>query len=271
MSVNLVELLQDLLGKDAVSQLGGMLGESTDKTQMALTTAVPSLVGGLVSKASSKSGADELMQAIDHADPGSLPNLAEVLGEHKLESIEAQGSHLLNLIFGSNFNSVLDVLSRSIGLGGKSAGRLLAVLAPIVISVLKQQQSKLGLDADGLVKLLLGQTEFLRGKLPSGLGNLLGLSGVDAMGLAASRSKPPAAHAANVLADKTPTVPPAGDSSPSRLLPLIALLALALIAWQLFSRRPDTRPVINSIAEPLDTESMLAPATGDTELSGPRR
>ena len=64
-----------------------------------------------------------------------------------------------------------------------------------------------------------------------------------------------------------PTPPQAGGSWLSRLLPLIALVALAALAWQLLTQRPDTDRIIDQEID----ESVLVPGTGDTKLQGPPR
>ena len=269
MSVNLLDLLQGMLGKDLISQLGGVLGESTEKTQAALTSALPALVGGLVSKASSPTGAEELMQALENQDAGLLDNLPGLMSGQNLDSIMQKGSGLLELIFGGNVKSILDLLSKSFGLGGKSTSSLLSILAPIVISVLKQQQSAQGLDVGGLVKLLLGQKEFLRGKLPSGIGNMVGLAGLTDTALGGQGTDQAATRAGAPAVAQTTAAPQ--DSWPSRLLPLIALVALAVIAWQLFSKRPDAKSALDSMTEQSETAPRLTPGAGDMELQGPPR
>lgn len=252
MNVNLLELVQECLGPDVVSQLSGGLGQNREQMQAAIGSAIPALIGGLVHKVSSTSGADELMRALESQDAGMIRKLPELLQGQSLDSLIAQGSSLVKLIFGTNASAVIELLSRTLGWGGKPTNSLLAILAPILMGVLKQQRSSMGLDVSGLVKLLLGQQDFLRGKLPGGLGQMLGL------GLSAGTPGPP-------------TASPAASSLISRLLPLFALVALAVITWQLFNKRPDTNQDTEFESPTQNVDSMLKTSSGDMELQGPPR
>ncbi len=265
MSINLMELMNGYLGKDAVNLISGLIGEGADKTQGALSGAIPAVLGALISKASSPSGAEELMGALDNQDASMLDNLSGLLGGQGSASILSAGSDLLKMLFGGNLNSVLDVMSRSTGLGGKSMGSLLAVLAPIAMSVLKNQRSKLGLDVGGLVKLLMGQKDLLQGKLPGGFGDLLGVSGLTA----AESSRPQTREPVSSIRDGAHSISDSPNTMLGKLLPVIALLALALIAWQLFNKRPDANTVIESPSN--GVVEKVAPDGEGMTLQGPSR
>ena len=206
------------------------------------------------------------MRALDHQDPGMLNKLPELMGGQDLGAILTQGSGLLKLIFGENFSATLDLLSKSFGIGGKSTSTLLSIMAPIVMSLLQQQRSALDLTSAGSSSCCWGKRSFSRGKLPDGLGDLVGLAEALCGGQVREAGS---AQPASVSAKTNSAVPQADASLPSRLLPLIVLLARALIAWQLFSKRPDTNCAMDTITAPMDTESMLTPGAADMELQGP--
>lgn len=65
----------------------------------------------------------------------------------------------------------------------KSGSSLLGMLAPIVMGFLgKTLKSQGGFNAGGLTSLLLGQKDFIKSALPSGLTSLLGVSNLDDLG-----------------------------------------------------------------------------------------
>lgn len=61
MTQNLISTLTGLLGNSStIGLVSSMLGEDSSKTQSAITSAVPALLGGLLNKASDAKGASEI-------------------------------------------------------------------------------------------------------------------------------------------------------------------------------------------------------------------
>jgi len=69
------------------------------------------------------------------------------------------GGAILGHVFGNNVNAANQGLGQTTGLGTQGAGQLMAILAPIVMSVLANQTRSQGLSPGGLGSVLAQQTQ----------------------------------------------------------------------------------------------------------------
>lgn len=153
------------LDASSINAIAAQLGVDPAQAEAAVQQAVPLVVGGLARNASTDAGAQALHNAVaDHAgmDIGSV--LGSVLGGG------GGGGSILGHIFGSNQNQAAQGLGQASGLGTQNAGQLLAMLAPVIMSVLGNRTQSQGLGAGGLGGML-GQELQKLGQ--SGQGGLL--------------------------------------------------------------------------------------------------
>ena len=240
---------------------------------MAISSALPVLMGGFMKKASSGGGASEIMNALEDQDQGILDNLGDILGGANPSGLMDAGAGILKMLFGGGLASVLDLLTKSTDLGGKSLTSLLSLLAPIVMSILKRQTASGGRDAVGLANLLAAQKDYIAEALPEGFAAALGLSGLTSGATAAAGQVTDVASSAVSSAaggrrEATNSAAAAGDSLLGKLLPLIALVALALIAWQVFRGGDDQQTPADG-EETLAVEIEAAAPSEELRLSGP--
>ncbi|HEY0180107.1 MAG TPA: DUF937 domain-containing protein [Dokdonella sp.] len=133
-----------------VDAIASRLGVDPAQADAAIRQAVPVLVGGLANTASTDDGADVVhAAAADHAgfDIGSL--LGGLLRG-------GAGGSILGRTLGDAQGPATQGLGRSSGLGTQNAGQLLAILAPIVLSVLGKLSRNQNLDP-GALGGVLGQ------------------------------------------------------------------------------------------------------------------
>jgi hypothetical protein len=150
---------------------------------------------------------------------------------------------LSGLFGGRTMDAMAQAVGKFAGTGDSGGKALLAVLGPIVLGALGQQQRSAGLDANGLASLLRSQKDQITAAIPSGLADQLGAaalidraesglrSGAAAASAGASRmesaSRQAGTSAANSLAGRTAQLP----------YVLAAAVILAGIAWYAFERR----------------------------------
>lgn len=162
--------LDDLLAMIPMDQVAGKLGVDPAQANGLVRQALPTLVGGMRANAEDPGGATSLLSALGEHD-GSV-----VDGGIDLDQVdENDGQKILGHVFGDNQGAVTQQLG---GLGGGSdlMGKLLPILAPIVLSWLAKQltgsdDSPLG-DLGGLGGLLGGDTA--GGAGGGGLSDILG-------------------------------------------------------------------------------------------------
>jgi len=149
------ELLSQLQGAP-IRQLSGQLGIDPGQANQAVAAALPMLMGALGRNSAQPQGAEALFGALqrDHAggglDLGGL--LGAVLGGGA--SRQTDGAAILGHILGGGQPRAAQALGQGTGLDSGQAMKLLAMLAPIVMSFLAKRSSQQGLDAGGLGQLL---------------------------------------------------------------------------------------------------------------------
>ena len=153
-------------GMDAIQR---QLGTDEATTRKAVPAALGTLLGALANNSTQSSGAEALLGALkrDH-DGGLLDNLSGYLANPQ----EAIGTGILKHVLGGNRGSVENSLGQSLGLDSRSAGKLLTMLAPVVMSALGRARREQSLDAGSLASMLGGERKRVTQKAPDGLGAL---------------------------------------------------------------------------------------------------
>ena len=182
MNINLLNLLKEQLGGSLIQEAGRFMGESESNTQKAVDSALPALLGGLASKASTQAGAEGLLGMLkkDEFDGSMLNNLSGLFsGGSRTNTLVNTGTNLVSSLFGSRMGAVGNLISSVSGIGNQSSKNLIGMLLPVVMSMLGKQRKANNLDAGGLANLLLGQKSALKNAAPAGLASALGLSSFD--------------------------------------------------------------------------------------------
>lgn len=174
MDDNLLKSLSSYVTPDLISQAASMLGESESGISKGMSSAIPSLLGGLLSKADSSSVMDGLMGLVNQKgfDADSiLSDLPSLLSGKGSKSVMDSGGSMLNMLFGDQESGMFDMLANSAGIKSSSAKALMGMAAPMVLGYIK----KSGFDASSLVSSLLSQKNDITSMLPKGMNSLMGL------------------------------------------------------------------------------------------------
>ena len=197
---SLVDNVMSHLGDAQIQQIASQLGTDPDSARNAIEHALPLIVGGMANQASTPAGANALHNALgDHTGNSVSDILGGLLGGSggglggMLGSVLSGGGSgsggalssgiggaILGHIFGGNANAANQGLGQATGLGTQNAGQLLAILAPIVMSVLANHTQQQGLSPGGLGSVLSQQGQQIQqqGGLTGGLLNaVLGHNG----------------------------------------------------------------------------------------------
>lgn len=197
---NLTDQVLGQLGPANIQQIAAQLGIDPAQAEVAIRQAVPMVVGGLAQQASTDAGASAVhAAAMNHAglDLGSI--LGSVLGGggggvgSVLGGLLGGASRgggidpgaILGGIFGGRQDQATQGLGQASGLGAQNAGQLLAILAPIVMSVLGGMSRSKGLDPGSLGGALAQEQQEHQRVNPGGglLGSLLDQDGDGQFGL----------------------------------------------------------------------------------------
>lgn len=175
---------QQLSGPN-LTQLSQQLGADEATTSRAVQAALPMLLGGLARNASNPDGAASLGNALNEHRGGMMENLGGLLGNPE----SGKGAGILGHIFGQNRQTVETGVGQATGLKQQQVGKLLTVLAPIVMAALARRQqahqeqqvplpgasAPTPAGSSGLPDILQREAQEAQQRAPSGLGGLLGM------------------------------------------------------------------------------------------------
>jgi len=163
MSSILDTVMQQMQG-GGIQQLSKSLGLGEDDVSNVVSGAIPALMGSLIKNGGSSDGAASLLGALDRDHDGSiLDDVAGFLGQSG--SADA-GAGILRHSLGAKQSTVETALSKSTGVDTASAGKILAMVAPIVMGALGKAKNQQGLDASGLSSLLGLEENIARQRSP---------------------------------------------------------------------------------------------------------
>jgi hypothetical protein len=272
MAANLVSVVMQFLTPDMIAKIASALGLDRSVAQKAIGGAVPALLASLADVASTPNGARQLSSTLAQQQPGSLESFKSLIGGSGQSTLAETGSSMLSGLFGSG---TLDTMAQSIGkFAGVDSGSgksMLAVLGPVVLGALGQQQRSAGLDASGLASLLGSQKAQIAAAIPSGLADQLSAAGLIDSATGTPRSGAAAASVAGSriagAAERTVTgasqAAYATTSAASSQWPywLAALVVLGGLAWFALGRQAG-----ETVAE-LPRPAATQPATGTVGMA----
>ena len=280
MTTNLLSLAQEAMGGDFSRLAGQYLGESQGATQSALGALLPAVLGTIVQKGATTESASGLMSLINSAnlDTSSLTNVGTLFGgggTAASDVLKAGTSRLVPALFGDKSGALANALSSASGIKASSATNLIALVVPIILTLLKKLIGDRGLNAGSLSSLLTSQVPNLQGAFDGRITSALGfanpgsfLSGIGgAAGAAADTARRAGAAVASGAATAGSAAVSAGNvavaegrSAMGRLLPWIIAAVVLFLLWLLFWPKAPapTPPVAAPQASP---PSAMAPAT----------
>jgi hypothetical protein len=210
-SGNLLDFIKGQFTPAVAEQVGKSAGFGGSTAGRATLAALPLVLNALVNKGRTEAGANDVLnmaRPLGHlaAADGTLnTNLLNDAAE--TARMEGQGRGLLGGLFG-NVEAVTGKLGTALGGSGANAGRLLAILTPLVLGLLGNRARTGGVGAGAFSGLLGGMGGSLAGLLPSGLSSLGGLLGAGAVATTVAAAVPRVSVNAAAVPPR-PVTPPA--------------------------------------------------------------
>ena len=164
----LLDMLGQQLQGNALTQISQQLGTDEGTTAKAVAVALPMLVSGLARNASTDTGAAALDQALTRDHDGSLLDAPQ---RAVADPMAFGGGGILGHIFGQRQAPVEQGVAKATGLDPQRAGKLLMMLAPIVMAALARARSSQGTANASAGSVLRGEQSNLERQVP-GLGGL---------------------------------------------------------------------------------------------------
>jgi OOP family OmpA-OmpF porin len=166
---SLIDSLKEKISPDLIRGLGTNLGESADSVEKALQGGSATMLATLASKAQEPGFLSQIMNLITGSGIRSAMGAAAGGGSSNVSTASQAGSAFLSTLFGSNLSGIQNKIAEFSGVRASSAGSILSMVAPMVMSTLVSKVSSQGLTASGLGNLLTSELPKLRSFLPTSL------------------------------------------------------------------------------------------------------
>jgi outer membrane protein OmpA-like peptidoglycan-associated protein len=181
--MNLFGELKELLVGEVANKAATILGEKEDKVKTAIEGLIPTVVGGLMKRATNETGATTLMNMVKKGKhDGSIIEQLDSLLKNKesFTGFTEKGNNVVSMLLPDKKSSIATMISQFAGVRNSSATSLLAMVAPLVMDKLGKLVHTQGLDKVGLANTLLEQKSYLLDETPEDLQprmiDVLGLS-----------------------------------------------------------------------------------------------
>jgi OmpA-OmpF porin, OOP family len=235
---SLLESLKGMVTPELIAKAAGFLGESESSTGKAMGAILPTVLGGLVDKGSSTTGASDILDMVKSGNfqqgGNVLGSLSGLFGGDSPQSTDlmSTGTSLISSLFGDKIGGIASLISSFSGVKQSSTNGLLSMAAPLVMSMLGKKIGSDGLNASSLMNLFSSEKAEIASALPAGLGGLLGLGGMsgsipEVSAKMADIVSPPLAYVPPTPAYSAPVA----DGIGKWLWPLILLGLAAGLIW----------------------------------------
>lgn len=164
-SSDLLGSLMQQLGGGGIAEIARSVGVSDSDVSNVLSGAVPAIMAGLTRNASSGDGAAGLLGALDRDHDGSLVD--DVMGYLGGGGNLADGAGILGHVLGGRQSTIESAVSKSSGVDLTSVGKIMAMVAPLIMGALGKAKRRQGFDAGGLAEMLGQQERAARKTSPS--------------------------------------------------------------------------------------------------------
>ena len=172
-------LMSQIGGGDLMKMIGGQLKTDEKTASTATSAAVAALVGAISKNASNENGANALSAALGKShDGGILDNIPGFLASGG----SADGAGILKHVLGNKQSALQNGLGRSTGMDAQSMGKLLTMVAPLVMGALGKAKREQGLGTQDMSRLLGQESRSLEKQNPKAMGALNGLLDSDGDG-----------------------------------------------------------------------------------------
>ncbi len=251
MATNLISTISHVLTPELRARIASALGLDRSVVEKAVSAGVPGLLAAFSSRASTREGAATLNAAVANQKPGTLTNLANVIGEAGQAAVIDSGLNALTSLLGrTTTNELANAMGKFADIGADGSKSLLGLLAPVVMGVLGQQQSGTGLSA---AELLASQKKNIAQALPNGFSDYL--SGTEILDDIAKADQRIAYYESDVAKMQS-----------TWLLPVLIAAALGGLAWYVLSSGPTPTKTVEKQTVPKPAEEQIV--TGALKPAG---
>lgn len=232
--MNILDLLKSQLGTQGIGALANMLGESESNTQLATNSTAATILATLMQQAGSNNGAGAAgildMVTKGASSAGLLGNITSLLGDNsQVSNLTNSGTGILSSLLGNKVGGIAELISNISGIKSSSANSLMSMVAPMLLGLVGKQVGNGGVS--GLMNLLMGQSDFVKAALPTGLASMIGFNNFDASSVLNGFMNNAGSGAKNAVNTATNTIEEAASASTNWLPWILGALGLLAALW----------------------------------------
>ena len=172
MALAILPFLNDQFSSSVIDQLAGQLNETPANTRKTVNGALPTVLGGLVSKLQND-GVDPILDVLKSNDfsQETIPiDVAQVTGNrNQTQQVAETGREFIDTIFGANTDRITEFIANYGDVQPASARSVMGLVGSVLMGMLGRQYREHGLSNTNLKSLLLGQVDSIKAALPAGL------------------------------------------------------------------------------------------------------
>lgn len=144
------------LGDQGVEKIAQSAGINSDTAKTILKQAGPLLTAKIAKNAQEQSGLESLDKALESHDASVFDSIDDIVDPN----VDTKGSKILNHVLGSSGSTALaSVLGAKNGTDQNTTGKILEMVAPLVLGQLGAEKKSQGLDTAGLQDMLSQKKE----------------------------------------------------------------------------------------------------------------
>lgn len=268
--MNLIEMIKNEIGSDAISSLSQKAGVTEDQVQTGLSAGIPAILAGILKNGAS--GDTGFLGNILSGVTGSSSNPADLLNDDQ-DSLLEKGKSLLGGLFGGDTEAVTEAVSSSSGLSGAKTTSLLAMIVPLITGYISKLMASKGWSISDLLGKIFESKSDIAAALPSGLSDSLGLASINIPKVDIPKVAIPKANIPDdVKLPKTSYAeierPKSGGSFLKWLIPLLVIL---LGAWWIMGKsgcnKTEMTNVTDSLSANIDSAGTGIDSAADAVVS----
>jgi hypothetical protein len=166
--------LMNSLSGDNLSMLGKLVGTDSNGAKSILGTVVPLLTGAMAKTATQPGGANALMKMLGE---GQFESIADNIGGYLRNPDVSGGTDIVNTLLGSQRGAMTDMIARKTGFSTDVIGRVLTLIAPVVMGFVGKMMRQQNMDASTLTAFLGEQSKTALAGAPDAMGIITSLTG----------------------------------------------------------------------------------------------
>jgi hypothetical protein len=174
---SMVGMLMSHLSGDNLSMIGKLVGGDSNSAKSILSTAVPLLMGVMANTAAKPGGADTLARM---TEGGKLDSVVDNTGGYLQNPDVAGGTNILSSLLGGQQGTVVAMIAQKTGFSTESIGKVLAVVAPLVVGFVGKMMRQQNMDTSALTSFLGEQSKMALAGAPDATGIMNTLMGASA-------------------------------------------------------------------------------------------